>query len=634
MAPVHDTFKTYSFFHYFIQNIQNGVFPLWSPHTHCGEPFWTYIQFVGLLNPPYTLIALFAKITGTQNYPMLFSWAIFLHIFIFGLGCVLLLKRWAPKQDSVGWLAVTPIIVFGTVSVSAWLQGFGTFLIITFVPWILLFFDKSVADYPNGNWVHRILYGLTLAVFISFQLNSSNPAFFIFNTLFAILPLLILRAVERYGKRQGILQFANTCLWTLPFVILFSLPALSVFATQKSFYPIGRIQQNSSASQKAGFSAEDNNENAGTPGRVNDLLASFDIMNQLYLFPKDSNDDILLPFLFIERTSAPSDQSEIPILLGPLGFILFIVGFLDKRARSLSSGVGIRAIYIFMVFVALFGGIYTFGLIRHLEFFMSYVFFYSLFIVADGFRAVELYFNRKVNQKELGSVLCALSLLSSALVFPHHMKERLQEFPQMLKKSYPYSGKNWSDRRVYQIPPINPGGKYHDESKSHGEPLLFYQDSVVFFDRATQFTMPFALTSYLSSHPIDQIQNSLGITENKLHSLSGQGQIEVIGFDANHLSIKVHNSPLNDKLLYSQNYFPGWVLQVNSKKEALLPSSTNPFSEILLHEGENDISIRYWPFWIVLGYILNYLGQFSLPIFLVFLLYFERQKSTSLSTNH
>ena len=78
----HDTILSYGVVKFFVNNILNGVFPLWDPFLYLGTPFYSLV-FVGLFSPLIYVMAVLVLLG--LNYYKAYLAFLFLN---FWLGCL------------------------------------------------------------------------------------------------------------------------------------------------------------------------------------------------------------------------------------------------------------------------------------------------------------------------------------------------------------------------------------------------------------------------------------------------------------------------------------------------------------------------------------------------------------------
>lgn len=623
---MHDTYKTYPIFHFFIQNIQAGVFPLWQPYVHAGEPFWTYLVFTGLLSPLVSATAIIAWLLQIERVDLLFAFSLYLHVAVFCSGLYSLAIR-LFNQDGARWLrwAAAPLIFFGAFSINCWAQVFGTILIATWFPWILLWLTEAIHILRMGG---RLTWGRTFrgACILSFGLASSNPMFLLTASAVGITPWLIASAGMRkfwHGVRLNVFRIALGAL----VACAFSLPTAILLKDQHQFFPIARYLSTNGSDTVYGAGLAPVSpivgSDLGTPGATWDLVQS--VVNS-------QAPDPLYPVHLV---------SELPQYFGVPGFFFLLVGLVSVWNRRywpivfpyivlswLSLGSRFRLSPLFYRFVP------GFSTVRHLEFFGTFAWAFGVLVVLLGLTEVVNRLRGHISRHSLAAVTDGLAIAISIGIiyqFGYHLGEDLQSRP-LAMGTMPFRGRAFSSRRIYTVAPISQA-RFRDASHGNGEFLLLYRDSLRVSDNQ-QFTMPISLAEYLvntdpqmlrqmpeetryvqsnSSLPA-RFAEETGISRDKLRVTAAGSEVvpKILGFSANHLTFAV-DCPTPCRGFYSQTLMPGWIAAVDGRTIPLVRAS-HPFMEFELPKGSHNVqlSYRYKPVAIALCFL--YMGQ---AIFLI-----------------
>jgi hypothetical protein len=617
MAPIHDTFKGYPFFHFFVQNIQNNTYPLWSHYTHFGEPFWPYAQFFGFIDPIYTLVTAIAWLGNFSNYTLMYSWVIFLHILVFFIGCIVVIPRLVNfRNEACLRIVIAPIIIFGTISIASWQQAFGTILVIAYFPLFAFVLDRLVVNFEGDRWQSRLFFGVAAAGLGAFSINSGNPLYFLFNCIFFLIPVILVRRAQRVGLRKSFWRpMPIIAGLTFPLMAALSLPAILLFLRKKNFFPIGRAEWDYGsandwevvADSLPAFSTA--SARRGTPGEWGDLFQSINFQGLFSNVP----------------------VSEISLYWGVFGFIALILGvtrifsreyalifvFLLSLLISMGDAVGLTTI-ISQVLP-------FFGLIRHFEYWQSYSFFWGLIVISIGFTvAFDLLGHFSPRTRLLPVALYCFLLITAinASLFPAELRNRTQSTPLVMQKLFPFKGDKFNSYRTYTLSPLSPVGNFLDQSKSQGEPFLFYQETSRFFDNASQFLIPIRYWNYIKAVPYDQLPKHLGLSEPTLQTVIGETHpISIDSYSANHLSFTVLSNTAKSTIVFKENFMPGWAGYRNTEQITLSPSDDTPFIYLNLEQGVNNITLKYQPPFLILGLYFLYFFQFlSFAILLYFFL--------------
>lgn len=601
-SAMHDTIKTYPFFHFFVQNIHNGIFPLWSPYTHCGEPFWAYIQITGLSNPVITLLSVMSAVFRINDISFLFHLYIFLSIIVFNIGTALTARHILKACDREHYLwIIIPIIFFGTFTCASWAQIFGTVVIAAYFPLIIFLFLK-LFDSLRETSVKAVLWRcLVIGIVISVQLSTGNPAFFSFSLgLFLLLYGLNYFLFESGKDLQVFKKYVLALFVVAVFAVLFSGPMFMLAAKQKSFLPIARLQsvRGAKVSYSAGFSPRQKRfkTDIGTPARIKDLVKSIDFSGRL-------------------------KTSEIPLLFGAAGFFFLLAGFFPVLKRWYLLFV---SYFVFICILSLgarmklslllYNYCPGFSLMRHLEFFMPYAFFAGILMITTGcIRPVDFCVSKFEPGRiklALTGLIVILSFISSYMGFAGNLRDNIRDIPPFMKKEFPYKGDIFNWNREHKVEPFKAENMFRDRSASYGEPLIQYKDSVRFFDNATQFMMPLKFSIFYYGKKENK-RELAGITRKKIlfpDMSDGEQDIQVLSFNANMLEFETEANT-SGRLFVSQNSMDGWRVYVNGEQVKTAAKSEHPFFELDVPEGKNSILFQYMPMDIIIAYITHYLGQ-------------------------
>lgn len=632
--PMHDTLKAYPYFHFFIQNIQNGVFPLWSPYAHCGEPFWQFMQYMGMYSPIISMFAVLSILFRISDIGALFNWYIFLSILFLQVGTYLCVKELIGNcrfKIVVLWI-ISPIICFGTFAITPWAQGFTLFMA-TFLPFTVYLFINIYRNYKSKNIRGIWLKTFLLSWLISVQLNSFNPMFFIFFIIIMIFYPLVKLILFVLREKSLMLKNNNLAFKLSVFafisIILLSLPLLILKFSEKQIFPITKYYNtpdNLRSNYERGFSFKDKVKgDLGTTAEIGDFIISIDSRS----------------------ISQKFSSSEISIFIGYVGFFFLILGLLFARRNSsyyylvpqfmLLSIISIGS----RMAVSLFFYNYFpfFKAIRHLEFFLVYINFLAVLIVAMGIKSFIGLFDKPKLRILVAPFLSMLIFLTWWQNI-HNYSQRYQfvkpyvgSLPLTLKMDFPYKGKIYNEYREFKVEPMMkvPTGAFRDGTASLGDFLLLYKDAVRHYDFSHQFTAPAVFWDYFKTKVAEDVDGSLGITKPKLQIINGNASFKVSGYDPGLLRLKIE--ALSDSILfYSQNALEGWQVRLNQKRlaEGLFRSTLHPFFELKIPKGIWQVEFIYRPFGVMLAIFICYSGQ--VVAFIVIVIYMLKSFSGSLKT--
>lgn len=262
----------YPGFYFFAHQIWNGEFPLWSPFSHGGEPFYPVLLQRRLLDPLSWIFVLTAKVFSPRPV-LLFNWHLIFQSAILGTGTYLLFR----DLTRVKWIRLwfLTVIFFSSYLLSSFRQ-IGTISQFLYLPFYLLCFRKLFWDGRRGPvW----FWGLILTFGLGFQSYWFSGLSVI--SLFAALPCFVFR------RRHLTREWRRLPLWSLLLLIGFALPNLSALHEKARFvYPLRMLPVTESTSGTMPLQTEGSPANpmadlemkydfiarTGSPGTIWDLL--------------------------------------------------------------------------------------------------------------------------------------------------------------------------------------------------------------------------------------------------------------------------------------------------------------------------------------------------------------------------
>ena len=144
-------------FHYFIDNLSRGVYPLWEPTREQGVPIEFFLRRIGEFNPFYLLILVFNKI----GIPYFSAYLYFLAFYYF-LGMVGFYKvtKQVCGDSTVAFIAYL-LLIFSSLGTKV----FESFIILIFVPMVWFFyFLISFTREPRKHHLLGIIFTLMVIV--------------------------------------------------------------------------------------------------------------------------------------------------------------------------------------------------------------------------------------------------------------------------------------------------------------------------------------------------------------------------------------------------------------------------------------------------------------------------------------
>lgn len=219
----------YGTFQFFVQNMANGVFPLWAPYMHNGEPFYFNMNHFGLLNPLILFPVLVHKVFNVNMFSLFHGYFLF-RVFVHVLGILFLLRRLFKDAHAV---TLTFCLMMGVVNYGAMFASFFHLDSQALAPWIILF---SVRAYQERRTVDFALTGYLLGIhigtttYLSLFFCSFIGVFLFFSFLFYRREFLNFIWEERYKV-----------VLSATLVILLSLPLLAIGLDQDTIFPVTRV---------------------------------------------------------------------------------------------------------------------------------------------------------------------------------------------------------------------------------------------------------------------------------------------------------------------------------------------------------------------------------------------------------
>jgi len=204
----HDSLVWFGTFHYYIENIKNGVFPYWDPYSLTGTPFYQNISGYGLLDPTVLLCALVSKITNLSTLT-LFIYFRLCRIFLFVIGAFFLFRH--LSRNCVVSVLSAGILLF-TVTIQ---NNHQPMMDLCFSLPYALFLILRLLDTIETPKRYLPLFGLTLVVGVT--MNIYIPSLFLLNVVFFVILVFALglydvkKVVKVFLKRE-MLWCTGACL--------------------------------------------------------------------------------------------------------------------------------------------------------------------------------------------------------------------------------------------------------------------------------------------------------------------------------------------------------------------------------------------------------------------------------------
>ncbi len=150
-----DTLAHYSNVKYYLNNLLNGVMPMWEPFVFLGRPFVAIVS-AGLLNPLIYLVAIL-KMLGVNFYN---AYLIYIAVFYFiGLLGFYLLAKKIFKNKLYAWIGYV-LLLFSGMGGMAFNQMYALLLFTPSV-WFFYFFVRFTASYKKSDF-----WGMTFSLLL------------------------------------------------------------------------------------------------------------------------------------------------------------------------------------------------------------------------------------------------------------------------------------------------------------------------------------------------------------------------------------------------------------------------------------------------------------------------------------
>ncbi len=127
-----DAISYYNHIKFFIDNMMQGIYPLWDPAWNCGAPNEFFLRRFGAFNPFFFLIILFRKLGLSHHLAYLLFLSLYYYLGM--IGFYLLAKR--ILQDKLAAFVAYLLLMFSSLAT----RPFDSFIIFEFVPMVWFFF--------------------------------------------------------------------------------------------------------------------------------------------------------------------------------------------------------------------------------------------------------------------------------------------------------------------------------------------------------------------------------------------------------------------------------------------------------------------------------------------------------------
>ncbi len=401
---VSDAVAYYEHTKFFIDNLRQGVFPLWDPTRDCGVPIDLFLRRIGAYNPFYLIVIVFNMIGFSYAQSYMFFLAAY--VFLGMIGFYRIAKHFL-NDDYAAFFAFL-LLFFSTLST----RIFDSYIILSFVP--MTWFFVFLIDFIKHGQRYEFL-GLTFCSMI--LVSTYIPFYFgiIFISFLAFTAIFYNRAFKKAAS--DIIAFIKQNKILVGFCLLaVILAAIPTFTLYKEFGtagpgPEGEAEltlpfRHSGAEEKHVLSI--NTQVITDWGIVEDLVFAWLYSSNLHELPLGV---VYIPFF---------------------AFIIFILASFLKPTRKLMFLLS-WILTLFLMFSPYASGIYNFlhdrifffKYFRNLHFFLWFILL-PLFVLflAEQFRLLLNNLKEWKENKFLLSVLLVVIHLGLALSI-HHMSREL-----------------------------------------------------------------------------------------------------------------------------------------------------------------------------------------------------------------
>jgi hypothetical protein len=235
----HDAIWFYGVFHYFAESLYNGFFPLWDPYNYCGQPFYTNIGILHMLNPIAVFIIFIGKIFKFSLLSI-YHWHYVIKLIVTGIGVYLCYRQTTKYRISSLFLLF--VFFFSSFTFASFRQP-GVLYPISWTPWMMFF---AIRLLRRWDWFNLI----GLALFLGMSMMAyTGITLLIFLIFFALSFLITDRSVLKKAVRPGknILKIVTL----IAIVFFLSMHLLGVYVVKNDHIPMARLM--TSAAQESSF---------------------------------------------------------------------------------------------------------------------------------------------------------------------------------------------------------------------------------------------------------------------------------------------------------------------------------------------------------------------------------------------
>ena len=334
----HDSLVWYGTFHYYLENIKQGVFPYWDPYLLTGTPFYPNISGYGLLDPIVLVCALLSKLFNLSPLTLFIYFRLY-RIFFFAAGAFLLF-RYLSRSAFVAVCAAGMLLFAATVQNNHQpMMDYGYTVPLAFYLLLLLLDNIGNAKRYRILFCLALLTGITMNIFI--------PTLYLFSMLLFLLGLFLFKRyraaeiISALSDRTMLLALA-AC---LALVLMMTAPPLLVSLLDTSrggeLFPIAKLVDSNEGKFKvmmasdsgADFFFDAMRRNMAaflSPGSLLNLLAPD--LSTLRFFKGGANALVFVPYM------------------GILALIVIAIGLIHARSPLLKAAFAVTVVLFLSMF--------------------------------------------------------------------------------------------------------------------------------------------------------------------------------------------------------------------------------------------------------------------------------------------
>ncbi len=614
LSLVGDAIPYYEHFKYFIDQLSQGIYPLWDPTRNGGVPNEFFLRRIGSFNPFYLLIVILVK--GGISFAHAYMAFLSLYYLLCMLGFYLLAKK--IFQSSALAFACFVLLMFSSLSSLV----FSSFLILPMTP-IVWFFFFLYAFYES----QKKSYFLGLTFCLMLIVTTYLPFYFATIMLFWFMLSIFIYFRETKVYIRLTLEFIQkhklfSCLCLLCFLSSL-LPGILFFLEGQEGRYVLPIRNKDLSDVNAVMVAPQTYVEGGIMATtlINDLFFNYKsfILGKVYL-------PLVFYAFLLCGLIAPLNKKI--VFLSLLTFLAYMVGVYEASPA-----------YQF-----LYEHVFWIKYMRNFQYFLWLIIVPAfVFIGIEQLKGVLKLFNIKpLKSSHLLGVLCLFLFIT--VIHPIYVYSFLSK--NTPKRVDPYRYEQPYDFIVFHKKKSD-GLTLDDMQKLRGQPApTAWFMTRQFFDlmRSVGLNVMDAYQGHTFYLYPNDAPVKLGVdlealsdkerqeeVYNRFLNMMREGfavhqesdQFRVLDYKPNQVTIKTHYN--RDQLLvYNDGYYKGWEVLVNGVTQNLYQANF-AFKGVWLPAGENKVSFYYGRNGLLLLHQCIFVLFYTSFIFLIVLLFKERR---------